>query len=49
MLNSAKVLFTGEKVVREINHRINKTFIDQLAGEDLSLEERQELANSAKN
>lgn len=48
MLNSAKVLFTGEKVVREINHRINKTFIDQLAGEDLSLEERQELANSAK-
>lgn len=48
MSNDVKVLFAGEKAVRNINQGINDIFIDQLIREDLTLEEKRELAEKAK-
>ena len=43
-----KTLCAGEKAVRKFNNAINDIIIDQLAREDLTLEEREELAAEAK-
>ena len=48
MLNEVKVLLAGEKIVRKMNQKINETFIDQLTREDLTLKEKLEIAEQAK-
>ena len=48
MLNNVKVLFAGEKAVRDINKSINETLINQLTRDDLSSEEKKEIADKAK-
>lgn len=49
MSKTAKILLVGEKMVRGMNHEINKTFIDQLTREDLTTEEKNEIAEKAKD
>ena len=48
MLNSDKILFAGEKTVRAVNEAIIDVSIDQLIREDLTIEEKQEIAAKAK-
>lgn len=47
MLDHVKVLLTGEKVVRDINHGVLKSCVAQLTREDLNPEEKQEIADKA--
>ena len=49
MLKTAKILLAGEKLVRGVNHEVSKTFIDQLTREDLTIEEKNEIAEKAKD
>ena len=48
MLDHVKVLLTGEKVVRGINHGVLTSYITQLTREDFTPEKKQEIALKAK-